>query len=112
MPYLEIINISKNGVTSIDHALNLSLLTSFDASYNKIEHLPETGWEKLFKLKNLNLSHNQIKIMPDLAPLLFLKSMNFESNHICQVRGFPGWPFGQPDFVRIIKLDKNCLFEE
>ena len=111
MPFLETINISKNEVKGIGDVLNLSSLTWIDASFNKIEKLPETGWEKIFKLKLLNLSNNHIKVVPDLGPLVFLKCINFENNRITRIEGFPRPPFGQPDFVRVIKFDKNCLFE-
>lgn len=72
MPVIKILNISSNKISNVTNITSFIFLRELNLSQNYICNLPEFGWEKIFHLRILNVSHNNIMKVPDLEPLLYI----------------------------------------
>lgn len=75
-------HIDNNKIQRIDNIVKFSLLEDFYAVNNRIQVLPESGWENLFKMKSINLSDNKIKVVPNLMGMVLLRKLNLQRNKI------------------------------
>ncbi|KAF2360524.1 Leucine-rich repeat [Trinorchestia longiramus] len=94
IPHLRHLDLSHNQLTGLPHTFQLLLhlrylslaynrfkqfpsgaifklphLSSFDISHNSLRELPQQGWHQLIELERLNLSHNQLHLLPCNLPL-------------------------------------------
>lgn len=77
MPYASVINVQRNGIRDVSNIGDMGLLTEFYGGWNRIESISNVRWEALFRLKVLDLSNNEIAVVPDLSALVVVKYINF-----------------------------------
>lgn len=83
---LSSLNLSKNGITKIEHFFNKSSqnnLTHLNLSYNNISKL--NNLSNLHNLTHLNLSNNNITKLENINKLTNLRCLNLSSNHILKI---------------------------
>ncbi|HAS47429.1 MAG TPA: hypothetical protein DCS93_43530 [Microscillaceae bacterium] len=98
VPYLKTLKLSSNQINDTT-AYKLSLikgLETLDLAGNEISTLPD----KLYKLKKLNLSHNQLtKVTNAISSLLVLEYLNLSNNQITHISN------DIKNLVRLKKID-------
>ena len=88
---IQMINASENHIKIIDPRINersVSDLETLDFSHNRISTIIPHTFEGSYKLKHLNLSHNQLTIIDSklLTSIKNLEVLNLDHNQIKQIR--------------------------
>ncbi|XP_064632773.1 nischarin-like isoform X2 [Lineus longissimus] len=84
MPKVEMLSLSHNQLSQIQHLSHLSALTCLDLSHNKVKYL-DALHTKIGNLKMLNLSGNHIISLQVLSKLYSLEVLDLSSNDVSQV---------------------------
>ncbi len=77
------VNLSKNGISTVESLKNLKFLKIMDLSYNNLPSI--SGVFSDSKIETLNLSHNKLTVLEGLSNLKTLKSLDVSNNLISKI---------------------------